>query len=155
MRAGLSGRARGTAIRVALITCLVAATGMPTVAKDMKLGGQQNQHPEAPPPVKLPLNFVELPPMLAAMQEADGRWRHVRIDAWLDADDEFTGRMLDNLKKAIAKRVSDELADVGYDALHSPRDGSEVAKKTIRKVAEETLGHSWKGTVRIRAMLVY
>ena len=149
------GRATVVRIGCAVFACTVALGIQPATARDVKLGGQQTLRPEVPPPVKLPLNFVELPPMLAAMQEADGRWRHVRIDAWLDADDEFTGKMLDNLKKVIAKKVSDELPEVGYDALHSPRDGSELAKKKIRKVAEETLGHSWKGDVRIRAMLVY
>lgn len=133
------------------LLALILSCGLlagPVEAKDIKLGGEQNEH-------KLPLNTIELPQIAVAIRTEDGGWRHIRISAWLAAKDASTARTIDRMKNSIVGKADRELPNHSFDTLLSPELGSVEAKKAIRIAVEATLGHPYNGDILIRNLLVY
>ncbi len=137
----------GLALAAFLAAGLLA---LPATARDIRLGGQKSGQQEALPP-----NVVKLPMIDVAIRKDDGGWHHVRIDAWLAAEDDATAKKLDDLKTAISLKAKAGIPKRPFESLRSAHEGSAVAKQVIAEATEQSLGHPWKGDVLIREMLAY
>lgn len=80
-------------------------------------------------------HIIELPSMDVILPRNDGSngYRHIVIDAYILPKDELTGQQLDGVKTSIVKfAVEQTLPAAGYERLHMPHGGSEVAKSAFK-----------------------
>jgi hypothetical protein len=146
-----------TTARYIALTIVVAGVGIgitavpPASARDIKLGGQETNHAVA----KAPANMVELPPIIVSKRKEDGGWEHLKINAWLAPKDWNSVETMETLKTTISQKAIEAFPQRNFDLFKAPREGSILAKKTIREATETSLGHPWAGDVLIRTMLVY
>jgi len=140
-------RARTIILSLLSAGVALAVTAAPVAAKDIRLGGSTDE--------KLPKNIVQLPPIAVAIRTDDGGWKHIRIDAWLEAKDTRTAKTMENMKNTIIAKADRELPNHDFAVLQSAELGSTEAKKAIVAAIEATIGREYKGDVLIRSMLVY
>lgn len=129
-------------------------------ARDITLGGhrEEQQHSKSDNQLKakLPDNAVALPRLVASVQNHEtGRWQRVLVDAYLQtSDSKALGQARDHLKD-IAERARPQLQARPAEFLEAAYSGAREAKDCIRMAMEETLGHSWTGTIYIRSLAVF
>ncbi len=63
--------------------------------------------------------------------------------------------ILEQQKTVISGKAKEAFPEESFEVLRAPREGSLLAKQTIRQAAEKALGHPWTGDVLIHNMLVY
>lgn len=128
-------------------------------ARDITLGGhreEQRHSPDNQVQAKLPDNAVALPRLVASVQNREtGRWQRVLVDAYLQStDSKAMGQARDHLKD-IAERAGPQLQARPAEFLEAAHSGAREAKDCIRTAMEESLGHSWAGTIYIRSLAVF
>ena len=129
------------------LLCLLALlAALPAGAKEIRLGGEDKS---------LPKNTVLLPTIAVAIRTEDGGWKHIKIDAWLQAKDVRTAKTMESMKNTIIAKVDRELPNHDWAILSSAKDGSDEAKRAIASAVEMTIGRAYTGDVLIRNMLVY
>jgi len=135
-------------IGISLFSALIlsALCSLPAGAKDIRLGGTDD---------KLPKTMVVLPTIAVAIRAEDGGWKHIKIDAWLQAKDVRTAKTMENMKNTIIAKADRELPNHDFAILMSAENGSNEAKKAIAAAVEMTIGRAYTGEVLIRNMLVY
>ncbi|MDR3437018.1 hypothetical protein [Telmatospirillum sp.] len=129
-------------------------------ARDISLGGHREEQRHSLSPnetqAKLPDDALALPRVVVSVQNHEtGRWQRVLVDAYFQSADHHALSQVRDRLKDIAAKAGPQLQTKPAEFLQSAHGGARTAKDCIRLAAEESLGHSWGGSIFIRSLAVF